>query len=99
MDEKTKNENILQMKNMRIPIKITDETMRGVYANNMMVTHTKEEFVLDFINIFPPGGIVNARIIISPGHLKRIIRALQDNFAKYEQRFSTISEAPEPIIN
>ena len=77
-------------------IKITDDILRGVYANNMAVAHTKEEFILDFINIFPPTGIVNARVVISPGHMKRIIKALNDNVLKYESKFGTIMEAPEP---
>lgn len=79
-----------------IKIKITDDVLKGVYANNMAVAHTREEFLLDFINIFPPGGIVNARVIISPGHLKRIITALKDNMKKYEEKFGEIKEAPEP---
>ncbi len=82
-----------------IKIKITDEILKGVYANNMMVAHTREEFVLDFINIFPPGGIVNARVIISPGHTKRIIAALQDNLKKYEDKFGEIKKAPEPFAD
>ena len=77
-------------------IKITDDILKGVYANQMIVSHTKEEFLLDFLNIFPPEGIVNARIIISPGHLKRVIRALGDNVRKYEERFGEIPEAQEP---
>jgi len=87
----------MQDKPGEIKIKITDEILRGVYANNMAVAHTREEFVLDFINIFPPGGIVNARIITSPGHFKRIIAALQDNMRKYEEKFGVIKEAPEPL--
>ena len=85
------NQNQNQMR-----VKITDETLRGVYANQMVVSHTKEEFILDFVNLFPPEGIVNARIIISPGHLKRVIRALADNVRKYEERFGEIREAAEP---
>ena len=77
-------------------VKITDDILRGVYANQMVVTHTKEEFLLDFVNAFPPEGIVNARIIISPGHLKRVIRALAENVRKYEDRFGEIPEAAEP---
>jgi hypothetical protein len=77
-------------------IKITDDILKGVYANNMAVAHSKEEFILDFINIFPPTGIVNARIVISPGHMKRIIKALNDNMLKYESKFGVIKEAPEP---
>ena len=77
-------------------VKITDETLKGVYANQMVVSHTKEEFLLDFVNAFPPEGIVNARIIISPGHLKRVTRALSENMRKYEDRFGEIPEAAEP---
>jgi ABC-type Na+ transport system ATPase subunit NatA len=55
-----------------------------------------EEFLLDFVNVFPPEGIVNARIIISPGHLKRVIRALVENVRKYEDHHGEIPEAAEP---
>jgi len=77
-------------------IKITDEILRGVYANNMVVAHTKEEFFVDFINVVPPQGIVTARVIISPGHMKRIIKALSENVRRYEAQFGEIAEAPEP---
>lgn len=79
-----------------LPIKVKDEVLGGAYANNMMVGHTREEFVIDFIYAFPRGGVVNARVITSPGHMKRIISALQDNLKKYEQRFGEIKQAKEP---
>lgn len=79
-----------------IPIKIPDDVLRGAYANQMIVAHTREEFLLDFISLFPPGGVVNSRIIVSPGHLKRMIRALQDNLQRYEAEFGPLSEAPPP---
>lgn len=85
----------------QIQIKVTDEVMRGVYANAMSVVHSKEEFTIDFMNIYPHqgAGIVNGRVIISPGHMKRIIEALQDNLGKYENQFGKIepAKAPEPI--
>ena len=28
----------------------------GVYANNMMVAHTREEFIMDFLMVAPPEG-------------------------------------------
>jgi hypothetical protein len=62
----------------------------------MVVTHTREEFVIDFINSFPPEGIVTSRIITSPGHLKRIIRALMENLGKYENTYGEVKEAPDP---
>lgn len=77
-------------------VKITDEELRGRYSNLLRVTHTRDEFVLDFINLMPPQGIVSARIVTSPGHLKRIIRALSSNLARYEETHGTVAEAPEP---
>ena len=86
-----------------INIKITDEILEGKYANFMRVSHTKEEFILDFANVVPPPvlaearqGIMTARVITSPGHMKRIIKALQDNMDKYEQSFGKINEAEAP---
>ena len=77
-------------------IKITDEELKGRYSNLLRITHTREEFILDFINVVPPQGVVTARIVASPGHLKRIIRALAKNLELYEENFGAIVEAPEP---
>jgi len=66
----------------------------------MHILHTKEEFVLDFLNIFPPTGTLNSRVILSPGHFKRMIRAMEENLKKYEDQHGKIeeSEAPEQNI-
>ncbi len=80
----------------KVQIKIPEEIARGAYANAMAVYHTREEFVVDFLNIFPPAGIATARIITSPGHMKRIVRALQENLKRYEDRFGPVEEAPPP---
>lgn len=85
-----------QDKKLGLRVKFTDAALSGVYANNMLIAHTREEFVLDFINAFPPQGIVNARVIISPGHLKRLIRSLGKSLENYEKTFGEIKEAPEP---
>jgi hypothetical protein len=79
-----------------IKVNFPPELQGGVYSNNMVVTHTKEEFVLDFLMVAPPAGAVTARVIVSPGHMKRILAALQDNIAKYEKSFGTIQIAEEP---
>lgn len=85
-----------QEKKVGVKIKFPDEVLRGVYSNNMFIAYTREEFILDFINVFPPQGIVNARVIISPGHLKRMIKALGKCLEKYENTHGEIQEAPEP---
>lgn len=80
----------------QIQIKATDEKLKGEYANVMQVLHTKEEFVLDFLNVFPPTGTLNAWVIVSPGHFKRMLAAMAENLAKYESQFGSVapSEAP-----
>jgi hypothetical protein len=78
-------------------VKISDDDLKGRYSNLLRITHTREEFILDFINLVPPQGIVTARIVTSPGHFKRIIRALAANLDRYEQAFGPIQEAPEPV--
>jgi len=83
-------------KKASLNIKITDEELKGRYSNLLRITHTREEFILDFINVVPPQGVVTARLVTSPGHLKRIIRALDKNLQLYEENFGDIAEAPEP---
>jgi hypothetical protein len=79
-----------------IKVNFPPELQGGVYSNNMVVTHAKEEFILDFLMVAPPAGAVTARVIVSPGHMKRILRALEDNITKYEKDFGTIQVAEEP---
>lgn len=79
-----------------VAIKIGDEELKGRYSNLLRITHTREEFILDFINLVPPQGMVCARIVTSPGHMKRIVRALAANVARYEESFGPIVEAQEP---
>lgn len=64
--------------------------LKGRYSNLMFASHTKEEFVLDFMSVFGPQGIEVAKILLSPGHFKRMLAALNDNIKKYEDQFGVI---------
>lgn len=81
-----------------VNIKADDQTLKGVYANTMLVSHAREEFVLDFINFMPQPlqGLLVSRVITSPGHLKRIIAALSENLKRYENAFGTVEASREP---
>ena len=79
-----------------VNVKISDETLRGCYANTLLVAHTAEEFVLDFILTLPPQAVCNARVIIHPGHLKRVIAALQQNLALYEAKHGVVATTHDP---
>jgi len=87
------------MSQQQIQIKATDEKLKGEYSNVMQILHTKEEFVLDFLNIFPPTGTLNSRIILSPGHFKRMISAMNENLKKYEDQYGKIAESEAPNQN
>ncbi|HYN21410.1 MAG TPA: DUF3467 domain-containing protein [Thermoanaerobaculia bacterium] len=80
-----------------LEVKISDDELKGRYSNLLRISHTREEFVLDFITLLPPQGVVTARVVTSPGHLKRIIRALAANLEQYEKAFGTVLEAPDPV--
>ena len=81
----------------QVQIKADEKELQGEYSNLVMVHHNLEEFTLNFIYIFPNGqqGKLLKSMIVSPGHAKRIFRALGENIARYEAQFGTIKEMPE----
>jgi hypothetical protein len=80
----------------QIQIKAKEDDLKGNYSNLMQILHTKEEFMLDFFLVSPPNGVLASRVIMNPGHLKRMINALKDNIEKYEAKFGKIQEAEIP---
>ncbi|MCL7926680.1 MAG: DUF3467 domain-containing protein [marine benthic group bacterium] len=75
----------------QITINANDELARGRYSNNMLVAHTAEEFIIDWLMTAPNGSALVSRIIVSPGHFKRVLAALADNLQKYERQFGEIT--------
>ena len=78
----------------QVQINASDEVARGRYSNNMLVSHTREEFILDFLLTAPNGTQLVSRVMVSPGHMKRVLSALADNMQKYEANFGEVV-APE----
>jgi len=76
--------------NVEIKVRLSEAMASGVYANSMMVQHTADEFVMDFIMAVAGTGSVVARVITNPSHMKRVLLALQDNVKKYESTHGTI---------
>lgn len=79
----------------QIPIITSDAMSRGQYSNSMLVTHSREEFLIDWLLNSPTGAHLVSRVIVSPGHMRRIIDALTENLHKYESRFGPV-RAAEP---
>lgn len=74
----------------QVQVKMTDEVMKGVFANVCQIGHTAEEFVMDFMNLLGEGSIVTARVVITPGHAKRFAEALNTNVKAYEDKYGAI---------
>ena len=79
-----------------VHIKVSDEMTGGVYSNHMVVAHTREEFFLDFMLMLPNMGTLVSRVLVSPGHMKRTLRALADNVKRYEAKYGVIEDTAEP---
>ncbi|MFN8699660.1 MAG: DUF3467 domain-containing protein [Flavobacteriales bacterium] len=82
----------------QLNIELNEEVAQGVYSNLAVITHSPAEFVIDFIRIMPgiPKARVQSRIILTPQHAKRLMKAMAENIAKYESQHGKISESQGP---
>lgn len=76
----------------QIQFNLEPEVGKGFYANLALITHSSSEFIVDFASMLPglQKANVGSRVILAPEHAKRLLMALQDNIAKYEQQFGKI---------
>ena len=90
-----------QNNNGQLQIELKEEVAQGTYANLAIITHSSSEFILDFVRVMPgvPKAGVQSRIIVAPEHAKRLLRALEDNIAKYERVFGSIRISDESPIS
>jgi hypothetical protein len=81
----------------QLNIEISEEVAEGSYANLAIITHSHAEFVIDFVNVMPgtPKSKVKSRIILTPQHAKRFMKAINDNIEKYEAANGTIKDLEE----
>lgn len=81
----------------QLNIEISEEIAEGVYANLAIITHSHAEFVIDFVNVMPgtPKSKVKSRLILTPQHAKRFMKAMQDNIAKFESVNGPIKDLDE----
>ena len=73
-------------------IDIAEDQFLGVYSNLVVISHSSSEFVLDFARVMPglPNAKVVSRIVMTPDHVKRLLRALSDNIERYEDIYGDI---------
>ena len=86
----TQNEN----QQNQLNIELSEEMAEGTYSNLAIINHSPSEFVVDFVQMMPgvPKAKVKSRIVLTPQHAKRLMRALQDNISKFESMHGDIKE-------
>ena len=78
----------------QLNIELTEEVADGTYANLAVITHSFAEFVIDFVNVMPnmPKAKVKSRVVMTPLHAKRLMRALIDNVKRFEAANGVIKD-------
>ncbi|PCJ81060.1 MAG: hypothetical protein COA49_07085 [Bacteroidetes bacterium] len=85
-------------KKNKLNIELPEDMSAGVYSNLAVITHSPTEFVADFIQIMPgmPKAKVRSRVIMTPQHAKRLLKALAGNIQRFEDNHGEISEISGP---
>ncbi|MFM2306383.1 MAG: hypothetical protein RLZZ367_1052 [Bacteroidota bacterium] len=84
----------------QINIELPEEIAEGVYSNLAIISHSPQEFVVDFVRVMPgmPKAKVKSRVVLTPEHAKRLMKALIDNVKKYEAQFGPITDKDAPVV-
>lgn len=84
----------------QINIELDDKIAEGTYSNLAIINHSVSEFIVDFISVMPgqPKAKVKSRIILTPQHAKRLVKALADNVQRFEKSHGEIKEYDQPPI-
>jgi hypothetical protein len=89
-----------QEQQQQLNIELTEEIADGQYANLAVITHSFAEFIVDFVNVMPnmPKSKVKSRIVMTPPHAKRLMRALIDNVKQFEAANGVIKDKETQAI-
>lgn len=81
----------------QINIELDEQTAEGIYSNLAIINHSSSEFVLDFVNIMPglPKAKVKSRIVLTPQHAKRLLKAIGDNIHRFEAAHGEIKDTEQ----
>ncbi len=84
----------------QINIELDEKVAEGIYSNLAIINHSVSEFVVDFISLMPgtPKAKVKSRIVLTPQHAKKLLKALNDNVKRFEQAHGTIKDYEQPPI-
>ena len=84
----------------QINIELDDKIAEGTYSNLAIINHSVSEFIVDFVSVMPgqPKAKVKSRIILTPQHAKRLVKALADNVHRFEKSHGEIKDYEQPPV-
>ncbi|WP_026710625.1 DUF3467 domain-containing protein [Flavobacterium filum] len=84
----------------QINIELDEKTAEGIYSNLAIINHSASEFVLDFVTLMPgvPKAKVKSRIILTPQHAKRLLKAIGENIHRFELAHGEIKDTDQPQV-
>ncbi len=85
-----------QNKPGQVEIKVSDNIPGGEYSNLAQIATAREEFLIKFLNLVDGTGRVVGKIILTPGHFKRLTNVMSGILKDYEKQHGEIKEAEEP---
>jgi hypothetical protein len=79
-------------KPQQINVQLDEKVADGIYSNLALISHSPAEFFLDFARMVPgsPKANVQARIIMTPPHMKFLLNAIKENIERYEKQFGEV---------
>lgn len=83
------------MKDKRTELELSSYARENVcYSNLVVISHSPDEFVLDFAQCLPAldKPYITDRIVMTPYHVSRFLGALIENVQKYEKTFGVIDK-------
>jgi hypothetical protein len=100
LDQDKQEENTQQTPDGRLNVELNEEIAEGIYSNLAIINHSPSEFVVDFLKVMPgvPKARVKSRLVLTPQHAKRLLRALNDNIQRFEEQHGEIKDTEQPQI-
>ena len=89
---------MFRQENLKVDLPDNDNIVN--YSNFAIVSHSPEEFVIDFARILPgkEEARVISRVIMTPKNAKNFLMALNTNITGYERQFGEITLPQNPEV-
>jgi len=84
-----------QQRQLRLEV---PQNLSATYSNAVVIAQTMSEIIFDFVQVTPTDqrARVQSRIVMTPSNAKLLLRALEQNLAKFEEKHGEIKVPAQP---